>query len=181
MVDGMLKRLSLKLRNFGFDSTFVENMGYKEKVQQCEEQKRVLITKDKTLLQVNKACPLIRMISTKPDVQVEEIIKIMKITLDPSKFLSRCNKCNHHELLVIAKEIAFERMNWEDPDSVDPKTLFYQCPICLQIYYEGGQFDRAKKQYNKFNDDQKKVEEQDDQIQIDDDKNIAKIKKEKLQ
>ena len=54
----------------------------------------------------------------------------MKITLDPSKFLTRCNKCNHHELVVIDKKIAFERLNWENPDGVDPKTMFYQCPIC---------------------------------------------------
>jgi len=66
LIDSMLARLALKLRNLGLDAAFVENMGYKDKVKLAEEEERIIITRDKTFISIKKSCPFIRIGPSNP-------------------------------------------------------------------------------------------------------------------
>lgn len=74
--------------------------------------------------------------------------------LDSNKFLKRCNKCNHSHLTTIDFEFAMEKLQWDNPLEVDKNINFYQCEKCQQVYWEGGQFDRAQKKYNEMSESQ---------------------------
>jgi len=63
---------------------------------------------------------------------------------------TRCNKCNNDKLEVIEKVKAVELLGWTEIDPERENCIFYSCPQCTQIYWEGGMFDRAMKEYEEF-------------------------------
>ena len=61
--------------------------------------------------------------------------------------MSRCVICNHAEFVVLDKTNVtplFENMDYEKPEDIDK---FFVCNKCGQIFWEGGQFNKAKAQY----------------------------------
>lgn len=149
LVDNMLQKLAFQLRNIGLDAAFVgeEVKTGKAKINIAETEKRIFLTKAKSIMLSNKTCPLIKITSGKSDEQLRQIIKICKIKIDKSKILGRCVKCNNPTLVRIEFEEAMESLEWENTEGQET-IKFFKCPRCFQIFWEGGMFDRAKKKFN---------------------------------
>ncbi len=75
----------------------------------------------------------------------EEITHFFKIDLSLFTTLSRCVKCNGPELIIIETEEAKKEIKFKYEDSTVKE--FWRCTKCKQIYWEGGQFERAKEKY----------------------------------
>lgn len=149
LVDNMLQKLAFQLRNIGIDTAFVgdEIKSGKDKIKIAEEEDRIVLTKSKQIMLAKKVCPLIKIIGGKTDDQLRQVIKICEIKINKEQILGRCVKCNNPKLVCIEFEEAMEHLKWEETDGQE-ETAFFKCPKCLQIFWEGGMFDRAKKKFN---------------------------------
>ena len=77
-----------------------------------------------------------------------ELVKVFGLELSHYQTLSRCVKCNNAELLVIPREEARKEVNFLHEDS--QVVEFWRCSQCRQIYWEGGQFKKAKTKFDKL-------------------------------
>lgn len=67
LIDTMLEKLGTLMRNIGIDAEICEhNSTPSEKARHAEETERVLLTRSKNLMMTKKACPMIKLVSTKP-------------------------------------------------------------------------------------------------------------------
>jgi len=74
-----------------------------------------------------------------------ELKKVFHINLEDYRTLSRCVKCNNPELIIISTEEARKDINFVHEDNII--TEFWRCSKCKQIYWEGGQFQKAKRKF----------------------------------
>jgi uncharacterized protein with PIN domain len=150
IVDGMLKKLAHNLRNIGLDAVFAEeSMKPSEIIKQADLEERIILTRDRKLINCKKDQPLIKIISTNPFAQLKQLIDQLKIRVTKGSLLSRCVKCNGDKLVEITAKEAMEELKWENQEESKVKE-FYQCTNCKQIYWEGGTWDRAQKMFAKL-------------------------------
>lgn len=150
LVDGMLKKLAHNLRNIGLDAVFAEeSMKPKQVVELAHSEDRIILTRDRKLMDCKKEKPLIRIQHTDPFMQVKQIIDLLNIQVTKASLLSRCVKCNAKDLKVLSFEEAQKTLQWENQDACQVDE-FWQCNQCQQIYWEGGTFDRAKKMFSRL-------------------------------
>ena len=93
--DQMLGTLAKWLRIFGFDTFYANSeMDDTELIEISRKEKRVLITRDKNLLQKarKEKLKVIEINTTDIDQQINKVINNMKVDL--FKVLSRCILCN---------------------------------------------------------------------------------------
>lgn len=152
VVDGMLKKLAFNLRNVGLDATFAEEtMKPKEIINLAEAENRIILTRDTKLMNCKKSTLLIKITSSNPFSQLEQVLDLLGIQITKEDLLSRCVKCNAKELKWLSFEQAQETLKWEavQDQSTQPKD-FWQCQQCKQIYWEGGTFDRAQRMFQEL-------------------------------
>ena len=152
VVDGMLKKLAFNLRNVGLDATFAEEtMKPREIVNLAETENRIILTRDTKLMNCRKSTLLIKITSSNPFSQLEQVLDLLEIHITKEDLLSRCVKCNAKDLLWLSFDQAQETLKWEkvEDQSTQPKD-FWQCQQCKQIYWEGGTFDRAQKMFQEL-------------------------------
>lgn len=154
VVDLMLERLVFLLRNLNFDTILWAQKSRKDLIQFCEEENRVLISRDKTLLAANKKFVFVLLKLDKPDDQLKWVVNNLKLKVNKGSLLGRCVKCNHDKFSLISHSEAMPELNWkhlygssEENPSIKE---FWRCFKCRQIYWEGATFDRAKKRFNDF-------------------------------
>lgn len=63
------------------------------------------------------------------------------------QLLSRCVKCNGHEILTINNEEAKKQLNWDETNEFSKVKEYFQCTQCKQIYWEGSTWRKAKKRF----------------------------------
>jgi uncharacterized protein with PIN domain len=148
LVDGMLKKLAVNLRNIGRDAVVVPD-GSKPSdiIKLAAEEGRLILTRDKKLIHQNKSIPLIRMVSSNPFAQLQQLITSLRMIISKTDFMKRCTKCNATDLSLISKDDAMKEMQWENPDGVETKE-FWQCAGCKQIYWEGGNFQNSLQMFD---------------------------------
>ena len=150
IVDGMLKKLAANLRNVGLDAIFAEeSMKPKEIIQVAEAEDRIILTRDMKLINCKKDRLLIKIVSTNPFTQLEQILDLLDIKITKGSLLSRCVKCNEKNLKRINLEEAQVVLQWENHEESNIKE-FWQCQKCKQVYWEGGTFDRAKRMFEEL-------------------------------
>lgn len=150
VVDGMLKKLAHNLRNIGLDAVFAEEKWRPTQVIQfAESEDRIILTRDRKLIDCKKDKPLIRILHTDPFMQLKQIIDLLGIQATKASLLSRCVKCNAKDLKMIGFIEAQKTLQWENQDDSLVKE-FWQCNQCQQIYWEGGTFDRARKMFSRL-------------------------------
>ena len=149
LVDNMLQRLAFGLRNIGLDTAYVgdEVKSTKDKIKMAEEEERIILTKSKQIMMSKKTCPLIKITAGKSDDQLKQVIEYCNIKIDKKKILGRCVKCNNPQLKKITFDQAMESLKWENTEGQE-NLNFFQCTKCLQIFWEGGMFERAKTKFN---------------------------------
>ena len=141
----MLGTIAKWLRIFGFDTFYANSkMDDSQLIDISKNEKRVLITRDKNLLQRAKKEKLkvIEINTTDINQQINMVLNHVKI--NPSKALSRCILCNA-ELDEIKKDEVIKKV----PKRVfDSNEKFWFCPICKKIYWKGTHYDNMIKKIN---------------------------------
>jgi uncharacterized protein with PIN domain len=132
LADVNLGKLARYLRLAGFDTAYQNDADDDDLIDQMQEEKRALLTRDRKLLmhKVVKYGYLPR--SSNPSVQLEEVLRRFDL-FDVAEPFSRCPRCNG-SLQEVPKE--------EVIDQLEPLTKrhfeeFSQCPDCGQVYWAG--------------------------------------------
>jgi len=139
LCDQMLGTLAKWLRILGFD-TYFANQVIKdiELLEIAKKEERILITRDKELVQrcKKRQIKFISISSIDLDEQLKTTLKNIKINQD--QILTRCTVCNS-----ILEEIDKEKVKGEVPEKVfQYKEKFWFCKNCKKYYWHGSHFDK---------------------------------------
>lgn len=144
LVDFMCGRLAKWLRILGYDAKFSKDTSRTKILIDSLRENRIVLTRD-TKLSSKKAYKLILIKSDKIRDQVKQVIKELKLVLNPDKFFSRCSICN-----VEVEPIPKEKVKDEVPLYVYETTNeFYHCPECKRIYWQGSHYELFLKEVEK--------------------------------
>jgi len=151
IIDSMLGNLARKLRLLGYDSTYFPSIDDKKLINIAKNQRRVLVTKDRQLINAAKKQD-IDAVCIQGDNEIEQIaqinsiIKLNKIEITTSN--SRCGFCNN-----MLESIEKYRVTGKIPDGVLERfEEFWICKKCNKIYWEGSHFEKLQKFVTQLND-----------------------------
>ncbi len=137
LVDENVSKLARLLRMAGFDATTHPNLKDERLASYAEQERRILLTKDRGLLR-RKNVSFGRIIrATEPIDQLKEVIDLLALQ-DQMHPLSRCLLCN-----CLLKPVAKEHIN----HLLEPLTMRYyndfsQCPKCANLYWPGSHVNK---------------------------------------
>jgi uncharacterized protein with PIN domain/sulfur carrier protein ThiS len=140
VIDANLGQLARYLRLLGFDVIYRNNFTDREVAQIAHREQRIVLTRDRRLLQHKIITHGYFVRADKPREQVREILARLDLygALRP---FTRCLRCNG-ELETVDKEAVL--------DQLEPKTRKYyhqfrRCKDCGQAYWRGSHFNRMEK------------------------------------
>jgi uncharacterized protein with PIN domain len=143
LVDRMLGRLIAWLRIFGYDTRsaldFEPSPGEDTMlIGLAGKERRVLISRDRTLVDRAKKAGVDAILVSSDDVkvQLEELMKRYGLDVDPN--MTRCTACN--STLREATEADMEKIksSGEVPERlIDNRTEFWVCDKCGKVYWQG--------------------------------------------
>jgi uncharacterized protein len=139
-LDVHLGKLARSLRLFGFDSYWDADFNDKEIIIFSLSEGRIILTRDKELLENKNVIQGYRVLSQKPDDQLREVF-IHFAMKDQIKPFSRCMECNSI-LKEARKEDIYDRLF---PKTREYYNSFLMCTGCGRIYWEGSHYERMKK------------------------------------
>lgn len=138
LCDQMLGTLAKWLRIYGFDTFYANSeMDDSELIKTSKNENRVLITRDKNLLQVARKEKLkaIEINTTDINEQIKKVLNQRKV--DKSKVLSRCILCN-----TTIEEIKKDIVEKNVPKRVFlSNERFWFCPKCKKFYWKGTHYE----------------------------------------
>ena len=140
IVDVNLGKLALKLRLLGFDTLFRNDFEDDEIIEIALREKRIILTRDKGILQQNAVTHGYFLRNDDPKKQLIELVERLQLqnSFDP---LSRCTACNSD--LEKAEKQHLE--NQLPPDTLRYYDEFWQCTGCGKIYWKGSHFKHIQK------------------------------------
>jgi uncharacterized protein with PIN domain/sulfur carrier protein ThiS len=140
IIDSNLGRLARYLRLLGFDCLYRNDYRDADVAMISQQQHRIVLTRDRRLLQFKAIDHGFFIRSTRPKDQVREVLKRMDLYRLVQPF-TRCTRCNG----------TLESVSKEAVDTLlQPKTrryydVFRQCPDCKQVYWQGSHHARTLK------------------------------------
>jgi len=137
VLDTQLGRLARYLRLLGFDSLYRNDYHDDEIARISSEQHRILLTRDRRLLQRSIITHGYFVRATDPLQQVDEVLKRLDLYNDIEP-LSRCIRCNGI-LTEVDKDAVIERL---EPKTKRYFNQFRICRDCDQIYWKGSHFSK---------------------------------------
>jgi uncharacterized protein with PIN domain len=140
VIDANLGRLARYLRLLGFDVTYRNDFTDREVAQVAQREKRIVLTRDRALLQQKIITHGYFVRADRPREQVREVLSRLDLygALRP---FTRCLRCNG-ELESVDKQAVLHQL--------EPKTRKYydryrRCKNCGQTYWRGSHFSRMEK------------------------------------
>ena len=139
ILDAHLGKLAKYLRMLGFDTLYRNDFGDKEIIELAVREKRIILTRDKLLLQSRRVTHGYYIRATDKHEQLREVVKKFDLYSQFRSF-TRCMTCNADLVPKSRKEI---------PELVPPGILelyeeFYFCPACRKVYWQGSHFKRME-------------------------------------
>jgi uncharacterized protein with PIN domain len=132
VADVNVGRLALLLRMLGFDTVYENNLRNGRLAEISHRQKRILLTRDTTLLRRKIVMHGYLLRSQDSEEQAREVVDLYGLK-DLAKPLSRCMACNGL-LLPVAKEEIIDRL---EPLTKKYYDSFHMCDNCRKIYWPG--------------------------------------------
>lgn len=147
LCDQMLGSLATWLRLLGYDTAFANNtVSDEEIVQQAQKERRILITRDKQLINWAKTLDLETIPIQTSDLEEQIRLVIGNKKIDEFKILTRCSVCNV-ELRVAGKSQVEDKV----PERIfNEYTFFWSCPSCDRVYWKGSHYDMIKEKINEL-------------------------------
>jgi len=141
----MLGTLAKWLRIYGFDTFYAtDEMDDNELINISKNEDRILISRDRNLIQISRRENLKTMEIKTTDIneQINSILKEIKI--DKSNILSRCILCNSE-----ISEIKKDKIKKKVPKRVfESNEKFWFCSKCNKIYWKGTHYENMIKKIN---------------------------------
>jgi uncharacterized protein with PIN domain len=139
VLDTQLGKLAKLLRSLGFDALYRNDYSDSDIIRISADEKRIILTRDKSLLKQKIVTHGYWMRSASPDEQVREVIKRLDISTQMRPF-ERCTVCNGLVESVDKEEIVHR---------IPPKTKahyheFTRCLDCGKIYWKGSHYQRMQ-------------------------------------
>lgn len=145
VVDANLGQLARYLRLLGFDVLYRNSYTDPEVARIASTEQRIVLTRDRALLQHKIITHGYFIRADKPREQVREVLARLDLYRALRPF-TRCLRCNG-ELQDVDKDTVLHQL--------EPKTRqfyehFRQCKACGQAYWKGSHFRRMEKLYDYF-------------------------------
>jgi uncharacterized protein with PIN domain len=139
ILDAHLGKLAKYLRMLGFDSLYRNDFGDEEIIGLALQEKRIILTRDKLLLQSRRVTHGYYVRATEKHAQLREVVQKFDL-YSQFKSFTRCMTCNAGLVPKSREEIR---------DLVELETLqffheFYFCPACRKVYWQGSHFKRME-------------------------------------
>jgi len=148
LCDQMLGTLAKWLRIYGFDTFFVNSeMDDAKLMETTKKENRILITRDRNLIQSARRENLKTIEIKKTDIDEQISTVLGDIKIDKTKVLSRCILCNTE-----IEEIKKEGIKAKVPKRVfDNNEKFWFCKKCNKIYWKGSHYEKMFEKINNLN------------------------------
>lgn len=127
----------------GFDCLFNEQIGDNEIIAVSLQEKRIILTRDRSLLKHRDVTHGYWIRSQKPKKQLEEVISRFDLK-NNSKPFTRCMECNNEIDRVDKNDV----LSYLQSKTREYYSNFWKCPGCGRIYWEGSHFESMKKLVN---------------------------------
>ncbi len=132
--DVMLGKLAKYLRILGFDALYLRNLNLLDHYE-GEDDPRYFLTRRRKALVYKRT---IYLKGERVREQLKELRELIKLYVDPNKFLARCINCNL-PLVGVEKETIEHRV----PEFVfHTYNAFKICPNCQRVYWAGTHTER---------------------------------------
>ena len=140
VIDANLGQLARYLRLLGFDVIYRNDFTDREVAQIASRERRIVLTRDRALLQHKIITHGYFVRADKPREQVREILLRLDLhgALRP---FTRCLRCNG-ELEDVEKEAVLHQL---EPKTKKYYDRFRRCKTCGQAYWKGSHFNRMEK------------------------------------
>ena len=141
IADAMLGGLARWLRILGLDVAYDPALDDAALVEHSVREQRVILTRDRRLVQRRRARCHHLVVAEEVDEQVLEVLASFAVTVDPSALLSRCTRCN-------------ARLESLDPDDARERvpayvartqSRFRECPQCGRVYWRATHVERMRR------------------------------------
>jgi uncharacterized protein with PIN domain len=143
IVDAHLGKLAKLLRLLGADTKYGDDDI--EIVRISIQEKRIILTRDRKLLQRKEVTHGYCVRSTDPELQLEEVLERFDFYSQIKEFY-RCTICNS----VIHPINKSEIVHRLEPKTATHFNEFYFCPGCERIYWKGSHYKKLKKKIKKI-------------------------------
>jgi len=140
VIDANLGQLARYLRLLGFDVIYRNNFTDRDVAQIASQEKRIVLTRDRALLQHKIITHGYFVRAVKPREQVREILTRLDLYRALRPF-TRCLRCNG-ELEDVKKEAVLHQL---EPKTKKYYDRFRRCKACGQAYWKGSHFNRMEK------------------------------------
>jgi len=137
--DVNVARLVRWLRAIGIDTWWEDAISDADLVRRAIRENRFVLTLDKRLLKEWRTDNVLLLTSERPLEQFAQVVEHFKLKL-PAQFFTRCLVCNSILRGAIDEEIAAN----VPPRVRENNELFYYCPNCEKIYWEGSHTERMR-------------------------------------
>lgn len=145
VVDSNLGRLARYLRLLGFDCLYRNDYRDAEVAEISRQQRRIVLTRDRRLLQQRVIEHGLFVRSTRPEQQVREVLQRLDLYRLVRPF-TRCSHCNGL-LVPVSKESVDALL---EPRTRQYYEVFRQCPDCGRVYWQGSHYARTLELIGKF-------------------------------
>ncbi|MFQ5643273.1 MAG: Mut7-C RNAse domain-containing protein [Thiogranum sp.] len=145
VVDSNLGRLARYLRLLGFDCLYRNDYQDSEVAGISRQQRRIVLTRDRRLLQHRIIDHGLFVRSTRPGDQVREVLQRLDLYRLVRPF-TRCSHCNAR--LAPVTKASVDAL-------LEPRTrryyeVFRQCPDCKRVYWQGSHYARTLELIDRF-------------------------------
>lgn len=140
VIDANLGQLARYLRLLGFDVIYRNDFTDREVARIASVERRIVLTRDRALLQHKIITHGYFVRAVKPREQVREILARLDLRGALRPF-TRCLRCNG-ELEDVEKEAVLHQLQ---PKTRKYYDRFRRCRTCGQAYWKGSHFDRMEK------------------------------------
>lgn len=139
ILDAHLGKLAKYLRMLGFDSIYRNDYGDDEIIELALKEKRIILTRDKLLLQSRRVTHGYYIRSTEKHQQLREVVQKFDL-YSQFKSFTRCMTCNA-ELVPKNREAITHLVQ---QDILHYFNEFFFCPDCRKVYWKGSHFKRME-------------------------------------
>ena len=129
--DSMVGRLARWLRILGYDATYARDAVDARLVAQARAEGRVLLTRDRRLVERSGIGRFVLVRSDDPPTQLREVVAALGLTVDPARWFRRCPACNG-----AVEAVARESVRGLVPPYVyGTQRSFSRCANCGRVYW----------------------------------------------
>lgn len=139
ILDVHLGRLARRLRLLGLDCWYKSQMEDRAIVRLAQLQERMILTRDRGLLQRVEVSHGYYVRAIRPEAQLHEVLA----RFEPGPWLrpfSRCMRCNGL-IETLPRDEVLRRLK---PELVQAFTVFYRCINCRQLYWQGSHYEQLR-------------------------------------